>query len=135
MRKFAEQLKYNRCNVLRISGGVLMGEDKTADKTVEVVQNGDLEIVIGRTETFTERVATAVIVAHTQEGFFLFEFLRPNIVVTAGKDGKFKGFKGELRSDVRIFLSPITAKKLLKVLDEQIRKYESKFGKINVEAE
>ena len=103
------------------------------DETVEVQNEKDLEIVIGRTETFTERVATAVIVAHTQEGFFLFEFLRPNIVVTAGKDGKFKGFKGELRSDVRVFLSPITAKKLLKVLDEQIKKYESKFGKINVE--
>lgn len=88
------------------------------------------EVEIGITDTFTERIATNVVVAHTPEGFFIFEFLRPKAVITAGKDGKIRGFKGELKSDVRIFLSPITVKRLLRTLEDQIKKYESKFGEI-----
>ena len=90
------------------------------------------ERIVPHTDTFVERIAVNVIVAHTPEGFFVLDFLKPVVFLVVEGD-EIKGYKGEVRTDVRIFLSPITAKRLIRALKDQIDKYESTFGEIKIE--
>jgi len=91
------------------------------------------EIEINKSKEFTERFETAVVVSHTPEGFFVIEFLKPEIILVGDKGGKIKGHKGTLVSDVRIILTPVVCKKFLHILEEQIKKFEEKFGEIKTD--
>lgn len=87
---------------------------------------------IPTTGDYTERIASAVVVATTPEGFFVIDFLRPVVSLIGGERNKIKGYKGEQRPDVRIYTTPLVAKRLLKVLSHQVEEYEKKFGEIRV---
>ena len=96
----------------------------------------DVDVVdVGKTERFTERFAESVVVSHSYT-YFIFDFLKPDASLVARRDtGAIVGLRGSLKSDVRIFLSPPLAKKLLNILSDQIKKYEEKYGKIKLEEE
>jgi len=95
---------------------------------------GSEEMVEGNilepTESYVERFASEVVVSHTPQGIFLLDFLYLKSSIIVDEDGRIKGYKGQLRPDVRIYLSPIICKRLLKALEDQIKKYEEKFGEI-----
>ena len=106
----------------RLKGISIMGEKKD---NVE-------EIRISRTEDFIEILASGVVVAFSNDGLFILEFIKPDAVLVADSTGRIKGFRGGMRSCARIYISPITAKNLLKSLSEQLKNYEKKFGEIRV---
>ena len=92
---------------------------------------GKEEVEVQKTETFTERFVTNAIIRHGSDGIFILDFGRPVMGVYAEKrSGKILGHKGELKLDVRLFMSPITAKGLLKSLKANIEGYESRYGEI-----
>lgn len=89
------------------------------------------EVKVPKTGDFTERLELAVVVSHTPEGLFILEFLKPEVFLYADEEtGRFTKQEGKLASDVRIYIPPKTAKRLLNALKEQIEKYEEKYGKI-----
>jgi hypothetical protein len=91
------------------------------------------EVEIQKTETFTERFVTNAIITHTPDSNFILDFGRPVIGAYAEKkSGKILGHKGELKLDVRLFMSHISAKRLLKALKSNIEGYESSYGEIKV---
>jgi hypothetical protein len=100
-----------------------------------MMEKGEGKIRVLKTDDFVEKLAVAVIVGTTPEGFFVFDFLQPVAHLVAERDGKVIGYEGELRDSVRIYTSPIVAKRLLNALKEQIDKYESMFGEIKTEKE
>ena len=99
-----------------------------SEKKEEVTE----EIEIKRTENFIELMASGVVVAFSDDGLFILEFIKPEVKLLGDKSGRIVGFRGEMRSCARIFISPITAKKLLKALSSQLEKFEEKFGQIKV---
>jgi len=97
------------------------------EKTIQAPE----EVEVPKTKDFTERLESAIVVAHTPDQMFIIEFLKPEISLYADKrTGKFTKQEGKLASDVRIYLPPKTAKSLLNALKEQIEKYEKEYGKI-----
>lgn len=91
------------------------------------------EVEIPKTETFTERFVTNAIITHTSDGNFILDFGRPAIGAYAEKkSGKILGYKGELKLDVRLVMSHISAKRLLNALKTNIERYESTYGEIRV---
>ena len=90
------------------------------------------EVEVPRAEEFVEVLAGAVVVGFSDDGLFILEFLKPLTRLVADKEGRIKGFKGEMQSCARIYISYVTAKKLLRTLEEQIRKYEDRFKELGV---
>lgn len=88
-------------------------------------------IDIPKSEEYTERLISNIVVSRAPEGFFVLDFLRPDASVYAEEEsGKIKGLRGKNVSDVRVFTSPQTAKRALIALEEQIENYEEEFGEV-----
>lgn len=95
--------------------------------SVAPAKKGEEEIEVPRAEGFIEALAGAVVVGFSDDGLFILEFLRPLTKLVADREGRIRGFKGEMRSCARIYISYVTAKKLLQTLEDQIKKYEERF--------
>jgi len=89
---------------------------------------------VRRSQSFVERLAFNVVVGFTDEGTFVLEFLKPDLSLYAEEEtGRIIGHGGKLVSDVRIYLPPKTARRMLSALEKSIEEYEKKFGEIKVE--
>jgi len=92
------------------------------------------EIEIQKTDVFTERFVTEMLMTKLPDGFFMLEFGRPMINAYAKKtSGEISGYKGELKLDVRLIMSPITVKKIFKAIEGSIKKYEDEHGNIKID--
>ncbi|MHA1608750.1 MAG: DUF3467 domain-containing protein [Candidatus Njordarchaeales archaeon] len=84
-----------------------------------------------RSSDFIEVLSTAVVVSFPNDGsIFILDFLKPAMEIMVDKSGRIRGIHGELELSARIILPPVVCKRLLKVLEENIRKYEAQFGEI-----
>ncbi|NJE26439.1 DUF3467 domain-containing protein [Thermococcus sp. MV5] len=89
---------------------------------------------VSKSQSFVERLSFKVVVGFTDEGTFVLEFLKPELSLYAEEEtGRIIEHGGRLVSDVRIYLPPKTAKKMLSALEKSIKDYEKKFGEIEVE--
>ena len=86
-------------------------------------ENEKNKVEVPKTENFTERLASGVIVSYGPDEMFLIDFLKPEISVYADETGKILGHKGQLSIDVRIFMSPKVAEDLLKALKNSLERY------------
>ncbi|XRO77337.1 DUF3467 domain-containing protein [Methanocaldococcus sp. 10A] len=84
---------------------------------------------IPKAEDFIERFASGVIVGYSNEGVFIIDFLKPDIILY-DEGGKIVGNEARLLPQTRIFLPPKVAKVLMKALQNSIKDYEKKFGEI-----
>ena len=91
------------------------------------------EIEIQKTNIFTERFVTEMLITKLPDDFFILEFGRPMINAYAKKtSGEILGYRGELKMDVRLIMSPITVKKVFKAIEDNIKKYEDEHGEIKI---
>ena len=89
------------------------------------------EHVVRRSPDFVERFAQAAAISFSDDGStIVIDFLKPSLDIVTDESGRITGVRGELELSVRIFLPPVVAKRLLKALENSIRKYEEKFGEI-----
>ena len=97
---------------------------------VELSMSG-FERVVRKAPDFVERVAQAVVVSYPDDGsIIVLDFLKPSLDIVVDESGRITSVKGELELSVRVFLPPVVAKRLLRVLENVIRGYEEKFGEI-----
>ena len=78
------------------------------------------------TDTFTERIAEGVAITTSPTGLIIVDFLKPVLYLVA-KGDKIQGLRGELRPDVRIYLTLNAAESLQKSLSEHLEKYKRKY--------
>ncbi len=88
------------------------------------------EIEIKPTNAFTERFAEGASIGTSGGGLIILDFLKPEVSLMGEKNGKITGYRGELRPDVRIYLSPKVTKKLCDALNIHIERYEKEYGEI-----
>ncbi len=87
--------------------------------------------LVRKSSDFVERLAVAVVVAFPNDGsIFVIDFLKPSLDLIVNEEGRVTGHRGDLELTARILLPPVTCKKLLKALEDAVKKYEDKFGKI-----
>ena len=97
---------------------------------------GGKEVEVPLSDTFTSRLADGCLLSYNHlSGLFVLDFQRADLKAR-GKavEGRLMElhYEGTLKIDVRIFLTPLVAKRLLKALEENIKRYEEKFGEIKV---
>ena len=89
------------------------------------------ERVVRKAPDFVERIAQAVVVSYPEDGsLIVLDFLKPSLDIVVDESGRITNVKGELELSVRVFLPPVVAKRLLRVLENVIKGYEEKFGEI-----
>lgn len=86
-----------------------------------------------KSEGYVERLAFDCVVGKTQQGIFIFDFLRPEASLLADENGSIRGYSGGAMEDVRIYTTPPTAKRIFNRLNRMIKEHEEKNGKIVLE--